>query len=107
MTASLDVYPPSMRRAADSLAELSDRLSRAWMAQAAQVAGMGDVFGDDPVSSLIATSFQAAHQIAERSYRSVAASFDGFGRALRSLANGYEETDQTNATAITSSARGM
>jgi hypothetical protein len=49
---------------------------------------MGEIFGDDPVSSLIGASYQAAHQIAEQSYASVAASFDGFGQALHAMADG-------------------
>jgi hypothetical protein len=37
----------------------------------------------------------------------VAASFDGFGRALHVMADGYEGTDQANADAITNAARGF
>jgi Excreted virulence factor EspC, type VII ESX diderm len=106
VTAGLEVHPPSLRRAGDSLAEVSGRLDAAWSAHAGQVAGMGDIAGDDPISSLIATSYRAACQIAERSYRSVATSFDGFGRALHLLADGYEQTDQANAAAISAFARG-
>jgi Excreted virulence factor EspC, type VII ESX diderm len=101
VTGGLEVYAPGLRGAGDSLAVLSGRLGSAWTAHAGEVAGMGDIFGDDPVSSLIAASYQAAHQIAERSYRSVAVSFDGFGRALAILADGYQQTDQSNAAAIT------
>jgi Excreted virulence factor EspC, type VII ESX diderm len=105
VTAGLEVHPPSLRRAGDSLAEVSGRLSAAWSAHAGQVGGLGDIAGDDPISSLIATSYRAAYQIAERSYRSVVSSFDGFGRALHLLADGYEQTDQANAAAITALGR--
>ena len=106
MTAGLEVHPPSLRRAGDSLAELSGRLSGAWAAHAGQVAGVGEIAGDDPISSLIASSYRAALGIAERSYRSVAVSFEGFGRALHALADGYEQTDQANAAAISAIAQG-
>jgi hypothetical protein len=94
-----------MRRAGDSLSVVSGRLSNAWAAHAGQVSGMGEIFGDDPVSSLIGASYQAAHQIAEQSYASVAASFDGFGQALHVMADGYEQTDQAEADAISSVAQ--
>jgi hypothetical protein len=54
VTAGLEVHPPSLRRAGDSLAEVSGRLDAAWSAHAGQVAGLADIAGDDPISSLIA-----------------------------------------------------
>jgi hypothetical protein len=55
---------------------------------------MGDIFGDDMVGSLIATSYQAAHEIANDSYTSVAEGFQDFAGGLQSMAATYADAEQ-------------
>ena len=94
MAGELEVRPDSLRSAGKSLEQVAQRLQSEWQAMAGTVQGMGDIFGDDMVSSLIATSYQSAHEIANDSYSSVAEDFQDFGGGLQAMAAVYEETEQ-------------
>jgi uncharacterized protein YukE len=101
MDKEVDVHPPAIRQGGDAVDNAATRVADAWAAHAERVAAMGDIFGTDPVGGLIAASYRAAHQTAERSYQSVTKSLAGFGSALHTTAAGYEQTDVDSANAIT------
>jgi hypothetical protein len=90
----LEVRPESVRGAGRNLQQVAQRLQTEWQAMTATVQGMGDLFGDDMVSSLIAASYQAAHEIANDSYTSAAEGFQDFGGGLQAMAATYDEAEQ-------------
>ncbi|HZB30625.1 MAG TPA: PE domain-containing protein [Streptosporangiaceae bacterium] len=94
MADELRFHPPSLREAGQGLSEVGERLAAEWQALVAAAQGMGDIFGDDDVGSLIAATYQAAQQIAEESYGSAAAGFGEFGGGLTDMAATYEQTEQ-------------
>jgi hypothetical protein len=91
------VHPDSIRRAGDALYQASDRLAEQWDQFCGQVEARGDIFGDDAVGGLIGMSYQAAEDIAGRSYESVISAFAGYGDGLYAMADQYDSTEQ-NAT---------
>jgi hypothetical protein len=94
MADELRFHPPSLREAGQGLSDVGERLAAEWQALAATAQGMGDIFGDDDVGSLIATTYQAAQQIAQESYGSAAEGFGEFGGGLTEMAGTYEQTEQ-------------
>jgi uncharacterized protein YukE len=88
-----EVHPPSLQAAGQRLRELADQLDTAWQAMEATVSGMGELFGDDEVSSLIGESYQAAHEMAAESYGSVAEEFADDGDGLDQMAQQYTDAD--------------
>lgn len=96
----VEVYPAGMRVAGDGLSGQATQLASAWHSHAATVTAKGDIFGDDPVGSLIGASYWAAHQIAGRSYASVAQNFTGLGNLLHATADDYDSTDTTGGADI-------
>jgi PE family len=91
----LRFHPPSLRDAGQGLSDVGDRLGAEWQALVAMAEGMGDIFGDDDVGSLIAATYQAAQQIAAEAYGSAAQGFGDFGGGLTDMAATYEQTEQT------------
>lgn len=79
-----------------SLQEVGRRMNDHWQEMQGTVQGMGDIFGDDMVGSLIATTHQAAHQIAHDSYTSSAKGFNDFGDGLMTMAGAYATTERKN-----------
>ena len=86
----IDLQLESLRRGGDSIGDAATQLTNVWQAHANQVAGMGDIFGSDPIGGLIGASYRAAHTIAERSYESVVASLGSFDRGLHALADSFD-----------------
>ncbi|MBO0868498.1 MAG: hypothetical protein J2P15_08025 [Micromonosporaceae bacterium] len=96
----VDVDLVSLRRGGDSISDAATRLTDAWAAHANRVAGMGDIFGSDPIGGLIGASYHAAHAIAERSYQSVAASLESFNGALYGIAGAIDNRDAADNDAV-------
>jgi len=84
----------SLRGAAQKLQQAGERLGSEWQSFASGMLGRGDVFGDDPVGSLIAASYQAAHELAEKCYQSGITALGGFGEGLGQMASEYEQMEQ-------------
>ena len=97
MADELEVGPASLRGAGRELQQIAQRLQSEWQAMTSTVQGMGDIFGDDMVSSLIATSYQAAHEIANDSYTSAAEGLQDFGGGLQTMADTYESAEERTA----------
>ncbi len=85
------------REAGQDLHVTSRRLAREWAAFSNQTLGMGDIFGDDPVGSLIGASYAAAHDIADRCFSSVVAALAGFADGLVTSAEAHERNDEACA----------
>jgi hypothetical protein len=96
----LRFHPPSLRDGGQSLSDVSERLAAAWRALEATAQGMGDIFGDDDVGSLIGTTYQVAQQIAAESYQSAAQGFGYFGGGLRQMADDFEQSEQETGEAV-------
>lgn len=97
MTGRFDVDTDTLRDGARRMAELADRLTAEWQGFAADTLGRGDVFGDDPVGSLIGASYRSGHEIAERSLAGVAEALRQFGVGLTQMADTYDAAEQQNA----------
>ncbi len=100
MADELEVRPDSLRGAGRDLQQVAQRLQSEWQAMTGTVQGMGDIFGDDMVSSLIATSYQSAQDIANDSYISAAEGFQDFGGGLQSMAATYNEAEQRTTSDV-------
>jgi hypothetical protein len=96
----LRFHPPSLRDGGQSLSDVSERLESAWRALEATAQGMGDIFGDDDVGSLIGMTYQVAQQIAAESYQSAAQGFGNFGGGLRQMADDFERSEQETGEAV-------
>jgi hypothetical protein len=96
----LEVRPESLRGAGRALQQAAQRLQSEWQAMTGTVQSMGDIFGDDMVSSLIATSYQAAHEIANDSYTSAAEGFQDFGGGLQTMAGTYESAEEQTTSDV-------
>jgi hypothetical protein len=92
----LDVHPPALRQGGTHLTTVAEQLASQWEALRAQTAGMGDIFGDDDVGSLIGMSYQAAEQIAAECLGSVIEGLAGFGDGLGLMADQYDLVEQDN-----------
>jgi hypothetical protein len=90
------VDPDSFRQAGQTLQDVADRLQQAWAAFSAQVQGMGDIFGDDMVGSLIGMSYGAAHGIADGAYTDVVEGLSGFAGGLTFMADSFDDIEQGN-----------
>jgi hypothetical protein len=95
MGEDIQLHLPSIRECGSGLGAHADRLRSAWDQFSAQVAGQGDIFGDDQIGALIGMSYQVAHGIADESYRSVADAFEDRGAGLHAMADAYEDADAT------------
>jgi hypothetical protein len=93
-------HPPSLRGAGQELAAAAGRLQQEWQALLGAVRGMGEMFGDDMVSSLIGTSYQIAQEMAEESYTSAIQELRGIGDGLVVMAEVYDRTEQGITTGI-------
>lgn len=100
MADELRFHPPSLREAGQGLSDVGERLAAEWQALVSTAEGMGDIFGDDDVGSLIATTYQAAQQIAEESYGSAAEGFGEFAGGLTEMADTYEQTEQATTEGV-------
>jgi enoyl-[acyl-carrier-protein] reductase (NADH) len=103
----LQVHPPGLRRSGRSLQDVAERVASAWQDLQNTVHGMGEIFGDDMVSSLIGTSYQAAHEMANESYTSAAERLRDFGEGLVVMADVYDRTEQANTDASASLGRAV
>lgn len=92
----LEVHPPALRKAGKGLQDVSGRLKTAWQDLQNTVQGMGEMFGDDMVSSLIQASYEAAHGMAQESYTSAADRMKDFGDGLVVMADVYDKVEQAN-----------
>ncbi len=94
MDETLNVDLDSLDRGGEALFRVAETLSARWSELSGQVQAMGDIFGDDDVGSLIGVSYQAAHQVADESFRSVIDSLAGFGSGLALMAKRYADTER-------------
>jgi hypothetical protein len=97
----LSVDLDSLQRGGTALARVAGTLAERWSQFSSQVEAMGDIFGDDDVGSLIGVSYQAAHQVADESFRSVIDSLGWFGGGLAFMGRRYAETEQQIADRFT------
>ncbi|RKR87024.1 PE family protein [Micromonospora pisi] len=94
MDNQFEVEPENLAENGAGIGRVGENLQTLWQQFSSQVEAMGDIFGDDDVSSLIATSYQAAHQIAADSIGTVVESLAGFGTGLQEMAARYAEADE-------------
>lgn len=97
MAEELEFDLPSLQEASRSLGEVGRQLGAEWQALVSTAEGMGDIFGDDDVGSLIAITYQAAQQIAHEAYESAARGFEHFGTGLADMATIDKETEQATS----------
>jgi hypothetical protein len=97
----LRFYSPSLRDGGRSLSEVGSRLESQWRELEASAQGMGDIFGDDDVGSLIGMTYRVAQQLSAQSQRSAARGFDNFGTGLHTMADDFERSEQHAQEAVT------
>jgi len=95
------VDPENIRDSAQRLQQVAERLSSEWQSFASGILGRGDVFGDDPVGGLIAASYQAAHELADKCFTSGLEALGGFGEGLTQMAETYEQVEQEISDLLT------
>ncbi len=94
MDGQLSVDLDSLQHGSAELSRVAETLGQRWSELCGQVEAMGDIFGDDDVGSLIGVSYQAAHQVADESFRSVVDSLGWFGGGLALMGRRYAEIEQ-------------
>src|SRR5882724_10892670 len=90
----LDFNTVSLRTAGTGLSGVSDQLGQQWKALLANVKGMGELFGDDMVGSLIGMSYQIAQEMADESFSSAIEELGFYGEGLHVMADSYEYTER-------------
>jgi hypothetical protein len=90
----LQVDTDTLRSGGAALEQCGARLNEAWSAFSGSVRAMGDIFGDDDVGSIIGTSYEAAHSIAEAAFTSSAERFGEFGQALAAAADRHDANER-------------
>ena len=103
----VDFHTPSLRSAGQGLTDAAGRVQREWQSLVSTVKGMGDMFGDDMVGSLIGMSYQAAHEMADESYTSAAEQLQYLGEGLNVMAEMYDRTEEANTTSMDQFGRAM
>lgn len=107
MGGHLEVHPSSLRQAGKGLHDVAGRLRQAWQDLENTARGMGGIFGDDMVSSLISASYQAAHGMAQESYTSAADGLEGFADGLAAMAEVYDKVEQATTDASATVAKAV
>jgi hypothetical protein len=97
----LHVEPDTLRRGGQGILSAAQQVAEEWQRFSAKVQGMGDIFGDDAVGGLIGASYQAAHQIADKCFASVAKGFGGFGTGLGGWPTRTRRPSRTMSTTST------
>jgi hypothetical protein len=97
----LRFYSPSLRDGGRSLSEVGRQLESQWRDLEANAQGMGDIFGDDDVGSLIATTYRVAQQLSAQTHRSAARGFDNFGSGLHTMADDFERSERHAQESVT------
>jgi hypothetical protein len=90
----LDFNTESLRTSGTGLSDAADQLGQQWQALLANVKGMGELFGDDMVGSLIGISYQTAQEMADESFSSAIDELGFYGEGLHIMADNYEITEQ-------------
>ncbi|GIF07835.1 type VII secretion target [Actinoplanes siamensis] len=103
---AVQVHPPALRDSGDQLRIVAENLAAA-RRQHGDCTGARDIFGTDPVGSIIGASYAMAQEIAASAYASVSRSFAGFGDILREIADEFEETDEANGEQISGTTAGV
>jgi hypothetical protein len=96
MSDELTFEPETLHGSGQGLQQAGTRMDGDWQAMQGTVQGMGDIFDDDMVGSLIAATYDGAHQIANESYTSAAKGFQDFGGGLTTMAGNYKTTEANN-----------
>lgn len=96
----LEVYPKSLRKSGGGLEDVADQVDNAWQGLVNSVSGMGEAFGDDMVSSLIATMYQSVQEAADETYTSVVDGMRDFGDGLMLMADNAEGAESDSADAV-------
>lgn len=90
----LDFNSESLRASGTGLSDTADQLGQRWQQHDADVKGMGEMFGDDMVGSLIGMSYQTAHEMAGESFTSAIDELGFHGEGLQVMADNYDYTEQ-------------
>ena len=96
MGQNMAVDPVMLRQAGQALVSAASRLAEEWAAFSGRVQAMGQIFGDDDISSIIAISYDAAYGIADRAYSSAGDVLGGYGDTLVDMADSYERIEESN-----------
>lgn len=107
MADQLSFDTKALHGSGQNLQDVGRRMNDHWQQMQGTVQGMGDIFGDDMVGSLIATTYQAAHQIAHDSYTSSAKGFNDFGDGLLTMAGTYDATERKNVENVGGVGKGL
>jgi len=100
VTGEFTAQPDELQAAGQSMVDVAGRLATAWQGLQATVQGMGELFGEDMVSSLIGMSYGAAQEMAAESFGSAAESLGWFGDGLAAMADQYRAAEAASAAAI-------
>ena len=82
-----DPPPVTLRESAQRLTLVRQRLADEWDRFSHEVHDMRDIFGDDPVGTVIASSHQSGLEIAEEAVFSIVDAFDGLSAQLAERAD--------------------
>ncbi|MCO6011601.1 ESX-1 secretion-associated protein [Actinoallomurus purpureus] len=93
MGEELRFEPESLHTSGQNVQQVGEDMDTDWQAMQATADGMGDIFGDDMVGSLIAATYQAAHQIAGDTYTSSSKGLTDFGDGLKTMSGNYQATE--------------
>jgi hypothetical protein len=96
----LEFDTTSLRGAGTGLTGAAERLQQQWEALKSTVEGMGELFGDDMVGSLIGMTYGIAQEMADESFTSAIGELQFYGEGLGIMAEAYEQTDQGIGTGM-------
>ncbi|SEG78557.1 hypothetical protein SAMN04489712_11291 [Thermomonospora echinospora] len=89
-----------LRSAGERLRLAGQRLDADYKALSGQIQGLGGVFGEDMISSLLKASYESAEGVAADCYTSAAEGYADFGAGLATMAGHLDDTERENTDGV-------
>jgi hypothetical protein len=100
MVDELQFDTTSLRGSGTGLSDAAERIKTQWETLKSTVEGMGELFGDDMVGSLIGMSYGMAQQMADESFTSAIGELQFFGEGLGVMADAYDANEEGIGTGM-------
>lgn len=96
----LQARTAELRTAGERLRQAGQELGADYKALSGQVKGLGGVFGEDMISSLLKASYESAEAVAAECYTSAAEGYADFGAGLAKMAEHLDDTERENVGGV-------
>jgi len=92
-----EYHPEGLRESGKGLSDVAQRSREEWQRLDSHVKGLGDIFGQDDVGSLIGMAYQVIHDKAAEVHSRAADDFEKLGAGLKGVGDIWEEVESQYA----------